>query len=126
MAREPLSAEGVGIALLVAFEVPNLFSGLLPSLFTIATFSAGDADKVQHTKRWIRRGEVQAGAVSVGLGVGASIVTKSPWPFLLVLGMIVWLVWQYECALAKGCKNGPGLDIDDPQDETPSSYRSGS
>jgi hypothetical protein len=125
MAREPMSAEGVGIALLVAFEVPNLFSGLLPSLFTIATFSAGDADKVRHTKRWIRRGEVQAGAVSVGLGVGASIVTKSPWPFLLVLGMIGWLVWQYECALMKGCSDGPGLDIDDPQDETPSSYRSG-
>lgn len=126
MARREMSAEGVGIALLVAFEVPNLFSGLLPSLFTIATFSAGDQEKVTHTRRWIRRGEIQAGAVSLGLGAGASMVTKSPWPFVLVLGMMGWLIWQYEVALAKGCSNGPGLDIDDPQDETPKSYRSGS
>ena len=111
MARQPLGAEGVGIALLVAFEVPNLFSGLLPSLFTISTFSGGDADKVEHTKTWIRRGEIQAGVVSLGLGIGGSITTRSPWPFLLTLGMIAWLVYQYETALRKGTDGG-GLNLD--------------
>lgn len=107
-----MNAEGLGLSFLIAFEVPNLFSGLLPSLFTISTFSSSDPDKAAHTKRWIRRGEIQAGVVSLGLGVGGTIVTKTPWPLLLTIGMIVWLVWQYEAALRKGTGgDGPEMDM---------------
>jgi hypothetical protein len=115
MAAQPMGAEGLGLSFLIAFEVPNLFSGLLPSLFTISTFSKGDADKAAHTKKWIRRGEIQAGVVSLGLGLGGTIVTKTPWPMLLTLIMIAWLVWQYETALRKGLSDGPGYDMDKPE-----------
>lgn len=104
-----MSTEAWGIALLIAFEVPNLFSGLLPSLFTISTFG-GDESTAEHTRRWIRRGETQAGIVSLGLGLGGAIVTKSPVPMVLTLGMIVWLVWQYEAAL-RASGSGPKLDM---------------
>lgn len=110
MANEPLGAEGWGIALLVAFEVPNLFSGLLPSLFTISTFTNADAEKARHAKKWIRRGEIQAGVVSLGLGIGGAVVTKHPAPILLTIIMIIWLVWQYEHAL-RGAADGPRMDM---------------
>jgi hypothetical protein len=111
MPRTPMGAEGWGIAILIAFETPNLFSGFLPSLFTISTFSGSDAAKQQHTKQWIRKGELQAGIVSVGLGIGGTVITRTPWPLLLTLGMIAWLVYNYEHALRKGCADGPGMDI---------------
>lgn len=108
-----LSMEGWGIAILIAFETPNLFSGFLPSLFTISTFSGSDAEKQAHTKEWIRKGELQAGIVSLILGVGGSAITQTPWPLLLTLGMIAWLVYNYEKALKDGAKSGPNLDIAD-------------
>lgn len=109
---DAMNAEGLGLSFLVAFEVPNLFSGLLPSLFTISTFSSADPTKAAHTKKWIRKGELQAGVVSLGLGLGGTIVTKTPWPILLTLLMIAWLVWQYETALRRGTDGqGPGLDM---------------
>ncbi|MEV8530077.1 hypothetical protein AB0451_39395 [Streptomyces sp. NPDC052000] len=109
---DPMNAEGLGLSFLIAFEVPNLFSGLLPSLFTISTFTNSDADKAEHAKKWIRKGELQAGVVSLGLGLGGTIVTKTPWPILLTLLMIGWLVWQYETALRRGTEgDGPGLDM---------------
>lgn len=113
---EPMGAEGWGIAILIAFETPNLFSGFLPSLFTISTFTGSDAAKQAHTKKWIRKGEVQAGAVSLMLGIGGTIITDTPWPLLLTIGMIAWLVFNYEQALKKGCADGPGIDIDRQDD----------
>lgn len=110
MAAPGSSAEGWGIALLVAFEVPNLFSGLLPSLFTISTFTNASAEKAEHAKKWIRKGEIQAAVVSLGLGVGGTVVTKSPWPLLLTILMIMWLGWQYESAL-RGAADGLRMDM---------------
>lgn len=115
-----MSAEGLGLSFLVAFEVPNLFSGLLPSLFTISTFSSADPEKAAHTKKWIRKGEIQAGVVSLGLGLGGTIVTRTPWPLLLTLIMIFWLVWQYETALRKGTAGaGPQLDMQEGYNPKP-------
>jgi hypothetical protein len=108
-----MGAEGWGIAILIAFETPNLFSGFLPSLFTISTFTGSDPAKAAHTKKWIRKGEVQAGTVSLALGIGGTIITGTPWPLLLTMGMIVWLVWNYELALRMGAKSGPRMDIAD-------------
>lgn len=107
-----MSAEGWGIAILIAFETPNLFSGLLPSLFTISTFSGAEPEKQKHTKKMIRKGEIQAGVVSLGLGLGGSVITRTPWPLLLTIGMMVWLIWNYEAALKTGCTTGPKMSMD--------------
>lgn len=106
------SSQDVALTVLVVAEVPNFWSGFLPSLFTIATFAKGDEKKAAHTRRWIRRGEIQATGLSIALGVAASLLAEEPWPFVGVILMIFYLAYQYEHALSMGLQNGPGIDID--------------
>lgn len=101
----------VALFVLVIAEIPNFWSGFLPSLFTIATFSGGDAEKVAHTKKWIRRGEVQAIGLSLALGAGASVLAREPWPLLGSAAMCAYLACQYEHALRQGTE-GSGLNLD--------------
>lgn len=103
--------EQVALTVLVVSEVPNFWSGFLPSLFTIATFSGGDDEKATHTKRWIRRGEIQAASLSIALGVSASLLAEEPWPFIGVLLLIIYLAYQYEHALRLGLNQGLGIDM---------------
>jgi hypothetical protein len=108
---ETRSHQQVALTILVVSEVPNFWSGFLPSLFTIATFSAGDADKAAHTKKWIRRGEIQATGLSIALGISAALLAEEPWPFIGVLLLIIYLAYQYEHALKLGLSSGPGVDM---------------
>jgi hypothetical protein len=105
------SSQDIALTVLTVSEVPNFWSGFLPSLFTIATFSKGDAVKQQHTKRWIRRGEIQATCLTVALGIAASLLAEEPWPLIGVLLMGAYLAWQYENALKMGMQEGIGLDM---------------
>lgn len=105
------SAEQVALTVLVVAEVPNFWSGFLPSLFTIATFSGGDEAKVAHTRRWIRRGEAQAAGLSIALGVSASLLAEEPWPFIGVVLLIIYLGYQYEHALRLGLSSGLKVDM---------------
>lgn len=104
--------EQVALTVLVVSEVPNFWSGFLPSLFTIATFSGGDAEKAAHTKRWIRRGEIQATGLSIALGISASLLAGEPYPFIGVLALIIYLAYQYEHALKLGLSDGLKVDMD--------------
>jgi hypothetical protein len=106
------SHEQVALTVLVVSEVPNFWSGFLPSLFTIATFSGGDDAKASHTKQWIRRGEIQAAGLSVALGLSASLLAEEPWPFIGVMLLICYLAYQYEHALKLGLSEGPSVDMD--------------
>lgn len=106
---EGVTGTGFGLGLLLAMEVPNCYSAPLPSKFTIATFAGGGEEKMIHTKKWIRSGEVEGTIQALLLGIGGTIVTKSPWPLLMVAGMVVWKVWSYETALRGG---DDGLKID--------------
>lgn len=105
------SHEQVALTVLVVSEVPNFWSGFLPSLFTIATFSGGDEDKAAHTKRWIRRGELQATGLSIALGISASLLAEEPWPFIGVIALVIYLAYQYEHALKLGLSKGPSMDM---------------
>jgi len=106
------SHQQVALTILVVAEVPNFWSGFLPSLFTIATFSGGDDDKARHTRHWIRRGEIQATGLSLALGISASLLAEEPWPFIGVVLLIGYLAYQYEHALKLGMSKGPAIDMD--------------
>jgi hypothetical protein len=105
--------EQVALLIMLVAEIPNFWSGFLPSLFTIATFS-GSQGQAEHTKRWIRRGEMQAGGLSIGLGIGTSLLIGELLPLVATLAMIGYLAFQYETALRKGLSTGPGLDMTQP------------
>ncbi len=100
------------MSVIIAAEVPNYYSGLLPSLFTIATFAGGDKEKADHTVKWIRRGEVQGTLQAIALSVAAAILSEDPWPFILSMGMVVYYLYQYEHALRLGLSEGPAIDMD--------------
>lgn len=105
-------SEAFGLGLVLAMEVPNLFSAPLPSKFTIATFAGGGSDKLAHTQRWIRSGEIEAVLQAILIGIGGSMWQKSHWPLLLVLAMTIWKVWSYEDTLRRGGKDHQGLNLD--------------
>lgn len=104
-------AEAIGIGLVLAMEVPNLFSAPLPSKFTISTFAGGGPEKLAHTARWIRSGEIEAVLQAILIGVGGALWKKSPWPFVLVMIMTAWKVWSYEDSLRRGSTQGLNLDM---------------
>lgn len=108
---EGVTGTGFGLGLLLAMEVPNCYSAPLPSKFTISTFAGGGEDKLIHTKKWIRSGEIEGTIQALLLGVGGTIVTKSPWPLLMVTVMVIWKLWSYEDAL-KGGNDGLKIDME--------------
>jgi hypothetical protein len=103
--------DGIGLGLVLAMEVPNLYSAPLPSKFTIATFAGSSDEAMAHTARWIRSGEIEATIQGLILGLGGSLLTSSPWPFVIVLAMIAWKIYSYEDALRRGSAND-GLHLD--------------
>lgn len=105
--------EQVALIIMLVAEIPNFWSGFLPSLFTIATFS-GSQGQAEHTKKWIRRGEIQAASLSLGLGIGTALLIGEALPLLATLAMCAYLTAQYEGALRKGLASGPGLDMTQP------------
>lgn len=109
-------AQKVALSVIIAAEVPNYYSGLLPSLFTISTFTGSDSEKAAHTVRWIRRGEAQGTIQAVALSVAASILSEDPWPFILSMAMVGYYLYQYEYALRAGLADGPGIDMDAQKD----------
>lgn len=96
------TVESIGLTILTIAEVPNFFSGLLPSLFTIGHFAEDESSEAIY---WIRRGEVNALGLSLGLGIGASLISHSWWPFIGTVAMSGFLMFHYEYALRNGAGN---------------------
>lgn len=94
----------VALTLLCMSEVPNFYSGALPSLFTISTFTEAESE---HTRYWIRRGEIVGFVLSLGVGLATSVLADSPLPLLGSLVMSGILLYQYEHAL----RNGAGTSM---------------
>lgn len=110
-ASDKHARDGIGLGLVLAMEVPNLYSAPLPSKFTIATFAGSTPAAQAHTARWIRSGEIEGTIQALILGVGGTVLTSSPWPFLLILAMVILKLMSYEHALRGGRSDGLKLDI---------------
>lgn len=99
-----MDKESVALALLAVAEVPNFYSGLLPSLWTIGHFSESENEEARY---WIRRGEVYASVLSLSVGIATSYISRSAIPLFGTLIMAGALLYLYEHAL----KNGSGHDF---------------
>lgn len=89
-----MTGEQLGLVILSVSEVPNFLAGVLPSLFTIRTFS-DDPEK----RRALRHGELVGGLMSLAVGAGASLVSKTKAPFIACAGTLAIFLWQYESAI---------------------------
>jgi hypothetical protein len=90
-----MSPAQLGLVILAVSEVPNFLAGVLPSLFTIRTFS-DDPEKVKA----LRHGELVGGVMSLTVGAGASLVSGSAVPFVACAGTLAIFLYQYEHAIA--------------------------
>ena len=79
---------------MAGFEVPNFFSGLLPSLMTIRRFGAQEEDR-----QALQQGVVMATILSAGVIGATSYVAKSALPALFGGAVMAVLIWQYEQAI---------------------------
>lgn len=89
-------ASVVGLAILSAGEVPNFLAGMLPSLFTIQSFSGGR----EEARKSFRKGELVGGVMSLTVGLGASLACGDPLPFVVTAIALAVLVGMYEWAMA--------------------------
>lgn len=94
-----MSAATLGLTVLAVAEVPNFYSGLLPSLWTIGHFSSTESQEAQY---WIRRGEVMATMLTAGVAVGTSLIAGSWYPAIGMGLMAAVLLYLYEHALTHG------------------------
>lgn len=90
-----MDAAEIGIVLLVAAEAPQAYSAFLPSIMTIRTF-VDDQDAVND----IREGELLGSAFVLLIAGAGTLLTKSPWPFVVGIVTIVTMVGIYEYALS--------------------------
>jgi len=88
------AAGAAGLFILAMGEVPNYFSGILPSWMTIRRFSADERDV--GTLRW---GMVAASGFALAVGLGASVLSHSAWPLVGTLLGMAGLIYGYEWAI---------------------------
>lgn len=89
-----MNAAQLGLVILAAAEVPNFLAGMMPSLMTIRTF-ADDPEQ----KKALRRGEIVGSALSLSVGLGASLVADNPAPFIACSAVLAVLLYEYEKAM---------------------------
>lgn len=88
------NADKVALGLLAAFEVPNFYSGLLPSLMTIRRFGAQEEDRST-----LQQGVLMATILSSGVIGATSYISKSWLPIVFAGSVMAILIWQYERAI---------------------------
>jgi hypothetical protein len=91
-----------GIAVMVAWgESFQVFGALNSSPWTARNFGA-DQEKAESMRKYVKKAFVNNAAMG-GLG---SILTHSWLPFLVTMGISLYMWWEYESALRQGCDAG--------------------
>ena len=91
------SSAETAMAITMLTAVPGMFTLFLPD-----PLGAREKDP-QHLRLQQAKGIV----ASLGLGAAGSAITKTPWPFLLALGLTGILMWEYEATAIK-CREDAG------------------
>lgn len=81
-------ASSVGLTMLILFEIPNIYSNLLPYPCDLPGSPTG----------LVRKSEIQAGILAAGIGLAGTLITNSPLPFFGALAVAAFLTWHYETA----------------------------
>jgi hypothetical protein len=90
-------ASGAALTLMALAEGFNVYGALNSSPWTAENFGA-DPDKARSCRHYV----LQADAVNILLGIGTSLIAKSPWPLVGLLIITLYMHYAYERALKKG------------------------
>ena len=93
-----VDSEVAGIAALVAADAAAYLSAFNPSLFTIRTFNTGWGG--EETKGDIYRGLVLGAGLTLITGFGGSSVTRSWWPLISAVAVLLVIALAYQWALS--------------------------
>lgn len=103
-----VSLAGVGLVIFGLTTPPAIFSAFLPSPSTAYDKAAGEISSGPESLKFLRRGEVIGGAVSVGVAIAASLVASeemgshAAWIFVGALVILTLFLYEYESAFRKG------------------------
>ena len=95
------SASGAALTLMALAEGFNVYGALNSSPWTAENFGA-DPVKARSCRHYV----IQADVVNIALGIGTSLIAKSPWPLVGLLIITVYMHMAYERALKKGAVAG--------------------
>lgn len=85
-----LDAATMGLTLMAAADTSNFLSAACPSFMTARTFSsAGNQAMREGSAQDLRIGMCSACALSLAMGGGATLVTKSWWPLAATLAFLL-------------------------------------
>ncbi len=106
MDKEKLGS--LSIAVLIAAEVPNFYSGLLPSEMTIKRFAAQEADRKTLSSSMV------TASIEAGFFVAAgAYAAQSFLPVILGGAMMGLSIWRYATAIANPHKDAVPIDQQD-------------
>lgn len=93
-----IDSEAMGVTALCVADAAGMLAAFNPSMFTIRTFGGGGSEG-KNTANSIHIGMVLGTVISLAVGLGGTLVTRSWWPlFGTILGLIV-IDGAYEWAL---------------------------
>jgi hypothetical protein len=103
---EAMSSNGGSLAatILLLTTVPNNYSGVLPSMFTISSDFFHGQGSIEGNRKRIRQGEVIGSALTVAEGLAVSALTRSLFPLVGAVAMGAFLVGCYEYSLRNPAK----------------------
>ena len=90
-------ATAAGLALSTATLIIAVFDRSLPPAHVVAERPPTPA-YVAHVQTTC----LHAAPVALALGLGASLVARSPWPAVAAAAVAAWLWWQYDTAAKAG------------------------
>lgn len=90
-----MPTEGVGTALGIASAAVGLWALMSPPIHEIRSQETSET-----MTRDVRHAELTAGGLTVAGGVIASYALSSPWPAVVAVGVVAFLVWEMEKGLA--------------------------
>jgi hypothetical protein len=103
-----LDHESMGVTALCVADAAGMLAAFCPSMFTIRTFGGGAVEGA-NTAESIHIGMVLGSAISLLVGLGGTLVTRSWWPLAGTVIGLIFLCGAYEWALRNPHNTHKGL-----------------
>lgn len=93
-----IDSDAMGVTALCVADAAGMLAAFCPSMFTIRTFGGGAVEGL-NTRESIHIGMMLGSFISLVVGFGGTLVTRSWWPFMGTVLSLIILNGAYEWAL---------------------------